>query len=216
MLLTARSEKHVEGTFFKPRIWSHLTACKNVLVKVARGFVDGCFWLFLFVFMVFPLGIMVLPVLPFVLWRRALDWGVRRLIPELLENDQHLWGELVLSGYCRDVWQLDEDKALTGLLLVFSGWLTFVYFDDGGRSVALWLYPLLWLACTIFMSYRTMPFLNRHRLRQWALDDMNRRGVPICRNCGYPTRGILGSRCPECGTPVARGNTSDSESFTIA
>lgn len=216
MLLTARSEKDVQVITVKTTGCSRVAVCKNVLLRIARGVIDGCVWLVLVVFVWVPLGIIVLPIVPFILWRRALDWGVRRLIPELIDYDQQLWGDQVLAGYCCDVWRVNEDKVLTVLLLVLSGWLTFVCFHGGGKSFALWIYPLLWLTCTIYMSYRTMPFLNRHRLRQWALNDMNRRGVPLCRNCGYPTRGIFGEHCPECGTPVSKGNTNESESFTIA
>lgn len=171
--------------------------------KVARGVVYVCFGVpcaILFAVAIFVGGF--LPVLPFLLWQRALDRGVLRLIPELSDHEAALSVDQVPREYCKNEWSMNDDKILLTLAVLALAWLTFVFFHDGYETMVLWVYPLFWVAGTILMSLETIPFLFRRRLRRWVLHELCKRGVPICTSCGYSTRGILGNCCPECGTPV--------------
>jgi len=57
-------------------------------------------------------------------------------------------------------------------------------------------------------SVALLQVFYRQKMLRFIRDDMNRNGLPVCRECGYDLRGIQEARCPECGrglTEVAPG-----------
>ena len=48
-------------------------------------------------------------------------------------------------------------------------------------------------------SVALLQIFFRQRMLRFIRDDLNRKGLPICRECGYDLRQISEPRCPECG-----------------
>ncbi len=59
----------------------------------------------------------------------------------------------------------------------------------------------------LFKAYIVTTFLGaylylrliRHSVQAALREELARRGIPVCLNCGYNMRGLLEPRCPECG-----------------
>lgn len=48
-------------------------------------------------------------------------------------------------------------------------------------------------------SVALLQIFYRQEMLRFIRDDMNRKGLPICRECGYDLRSAQDCRCPECG-----------------
>lgn len=208
-----RINGRVEWGAIESTALSRLRGSMKSLLQIVRWVIDTCLAIPLSIFVTVLLFIGVfIPALPFLLWARALDRGVRRLIPELVEHESVLRADDVSSEFRRNGWALNEDKLFVAMLVLSVAWLGAVRYRAGYETMVMWVYPLIWAVATVNMLLATVPLLIRRRLRSWVLNELCRRGVPICTTCGYSTRGILGWRCPECGTAVIH-HPSNSETL---
>ncbi len=49
----------------------------------------------------------------------------------------------------------------------------------------------------------TMVLFLKLHMRPKLREALIKRGIPICRRCGYRLRGVESRVCPECGSPIA-------------
>jgi len=101
--------------------------------------------------------------------------------------------------------------------------LTHARASSGQLTMVLWIVPIA-IAIVLFTEFVLVPrgltwwgnvifwptvvfypsvclWLRRQRIRVDLRRQLAERGIPICIQCGYDTRGLTEHRCPECGTP---------------
>ncbi len=97
----------------------------------------------------------------------------------------------------------------------FRSWKAWVGTAISGMTVLLVMYPLWgWLirkglppiavgaVCGGIVGGGAVALLQvfyRQQMLRFIRDDMNRKGLPVCRECGYDLRAAQDARCPECG-----------------
>jgi hypothetical protein len=79
------------------------------------------------------------------------------------------------------------------------------FFPGWPLGRAPWLFSIMPSSAYMGLALGLGSLLLRgDRLRRIAIarQELNRRGIPVCLECGYDLRGLVGPRCPECGQPA--------------
>ncbi len=67
------------------------------------------------------------------------------------------------------------------------------------RFIAPWMAMLAFGAALLAYIAFVSTFVLVKPMRRSIREQLLEKGIPVCRRCGYPLRGLPEPRCPECG-----------------